>query len=322
MFSLNAILIVGIASLLYLPNHINGVGSVNNGIEVIDLSALQDVNLPLVANGGSPCFEHHPIFWKFPSYFFPFFSEEYFEWIDLLESIDQANGQFVMLEVGAGLGRWAAYGGRVAKSRDISFWLGLVEGEPFRAEVGIDEEMRKNNISKSNYHIFKTGVGSVNKQTFFYVSRDEQTLENWYGQCILLDHDRVTQLLGRTYYGRPLVQTQYGYTAVQIEQQKFSEILNAINFSIIDLCDFDVQGSEFEVIQESINILNSRVKRLHIGTHSHEIEHSLRDLLKNNNWQLIRDYPFAQENETPYGKISFVDGVQTWVNKRFMNKFD
>src|SRR5579863_10519888 len=103
---------------------------------------------------------HHPIFQKFPYFVgagFPGYNEEYFEWIDLLESIDEATEQFVMLEVGAGLGRWAAHGGVAADSREIPYWLGLIEAEPFRAEVGINEEMMKNNIPKSNYHIFKAG---------------------------------------------------------------------------------------------------------------------------------------------------------------------
>jgi len=76
--------------------------------------------------------KHHPIFSKFPCFeamdlpghnniLFKWY--EYFEWIDLLESIDHANRQFIMLEIGAGLGCWGARGAFAAQSREIAYWL-------------------------------------------------------------------------------------------------------------------------------------------------------------------------------------------------------
>ncbi len=78
----------------------------------------------------------------------------------------------------------------------------------------------------------------------------------------------------------------------------------------------DIQGNEFIVIQEAMEIINRRIKCLHIGTHSNEIEAQLRTLLQGNGWRLIRDYPLARVNATEYGNITFVDGVQTWHNTR------
>ena len=39
---------------------------------------------------------------------YPRFDEEYFEWVDILEAVDQAAETFVMIELGAGYGRWCA----------------------------------------------------------------------------------------------------------------------------------------------------------------------------------------------------------------------
>jgi hypothetical protein len=36
----------------------------------------------------------------------PGFNEEYFEWIDIFESVKNAKNEFVMFELGAGFGRW------------------------------------------------------------------------------------------------------------------------------------------------------------------------------------------------------------------------
>lgn len=275
-----------------------------------------------IANPKKNIAEELQIFQKFQLPFYanqPPLSEEFFEWIDLLEAVDNAKDQFVMVEVGAGYGRWGARGGVAANFREIPYHLVFVEGEPYRADVAIHEEMYRNNIPRSNYEIFNACVGAINKKSYFYIDKDEQTLENWFGQCIILDEDQCSQPLKERYYGCPLILTKYGYRAVEIQQKKLSEILGAIRYPVIDICDFDIQGMEFEVIKESVDVLNKRVKCLHIGTHSHQIERSLKSFLSKNGWCLIRDYPFAQTNQTTYGMISFVDGVQTWHNKRFFD---
>jgi len=260
---------------------------------------------------------HHPIFTKFPEVQIPEFSEEYFEWIDLLEAIDEADSSFTMVEVGAGYGRWSANGALAARSINMPFYLALIEAEPYRTHVAIPEYMQKYSIPNSQYKIFDTSVGPDTNYTFFYLSKGEWTLETWYGQCIILPYDHVTKWTNEKYYGHPIVNTDLGYTAVAVNQRLFSDILNEIEAPIIDLCDFDIQGTEFEVIKEAINVLNSRVKRLHIGTHSHTISKKLRLLLETNGWEIIRDYLCLQVNKTEYGSLKFVDGVQSWRNKRF-----
>ena len=43
--------------------------------------------------------------------------EEYFEWIDLLESVQAAGGSYTMLELGAGYGRWGVRAGLAARRK-------------------------------------------------------------------------------------------------------------------------------------------------------------------------------------------------------------
>jgi hypothetical protein len=88
----------------------------------------------------------------------------------------------------------------------------------------------------------------------------------------------------------------------------------------IDLVDFDIQGEEYKIILNSINKLNSNVKKLHISTHSADIEIKLKKLLKNNKWVNIYDFPTHKSSYTPFGKIRFVDGVQVWINSRLNRK--
>ena len=84
----------------------------------------------------------------------------------------------------------------------------------------------------------------------------------------------------------------------------------------VDLIDLDLEGQELPSIRSAIKKLNAKVKRLHIGTHGREIEAGIREVLSRNGWCPIADYPVFSTSETPWGPISFQDGVQSWVNPR------
>jgi hypothetical protein len=207
----------------------------------------------------------------------------------------------------------------VARSKKLPFSLTLIEAEPHRCHIEIHEEMEKYGIQKDEYHIIPAAVGNSQSEMFFYIASTDrqQDLQNWFGQCVMHPQDYIIGWAKEEYYGQPVALTAYRYKAVKVDQLQLSTILNEVHAPIIDLCDFDIQGNEFVAIAESIDILNTRVKRLHIGTHSHEIERNLRTLLSSHGWKLLRDFFCLQMNDTQYGKIEFVDGVQSWVNPRF-----
>src|SRR4051812_18554750 len=61
--------------------------------------------------------------------------EEYFEWADLLEALRTSDNRFVMLELGAGYGRWSLRAGLVAQrlgKTDVH--IRMVEAEPQHAQ--------------------------------------------------------------------------------------------------------------------------------------------------------------------------------------------
>ena len=53
----------------------------------------------------------------------PRFDEEYFEWVDVLESVLLTTERFTMIELGAGWGRWLARGAAAAERRSVPFLL-------------------------------------------------------------------------------------------------------------------------------------------------------------------------------------------------------
>lgn len=138
--------------------------------------------------------------------------------------------------------------------------------------------------------------------------------EAWYGQSIVPPGETLVGIAKGAYCGKDLLVFGSGRAAIMVQRFSASKLIR--RYDAIDLVDLDVQGEEFSVIYGAMEALNDRVRRLHIGTHSREIEENLRALLRANRWQCLRDYPCLQTNETPFGAIPFGDGIQTWINPR------
>jgi hypothetical protein len=86
--------------------------------------------------------------------------------------------------------------------------------------------------------------------------------------------------------------------------------------SHVDLVHMDVQGSEYRILAGAAGVINEKVGRLHIGTHSAEIEADLQRLLSENGWKCLRSHASHGRRTTEFGEMDFEDGIQTWVNPR------
>src|SRR5262249_13225188 len=101
---------------------------------------------------------------------------------------------------------------------------------------------------------------------------------------------------------------------VHVRAVTLSSILRRLG--VVDLIDLDVQGAEADVLESAADSLADKAKRVHIGTHSREIEDRCRVLFRALGWECRNDYGLREEADTPYGRIWFSDGVQTWLNPR------
>ena len=86
------------------------------------------------------------------------------------------------------------------------------------------------------------------------------------------------------------------------------------NHAHIDLVDLDVQGVEYDILSPAFETLNAKVGAVHIGTHSKTVETSLTKIFRKHRWHSAFSYPSHSEVNTLFGRVTFVDGVQTWVN--------
>jgi len=243
-------------------------------------------------------------------------NEEYFEWIDLLESIMAAKEYYTMMELGAGYGRWSVRAAvAVRQLRKLPFHLVAVEGEP-RHYRWLQQHMADNRITPDECTLIQGVVSDHRNDVLFYVGSptgggDEAA--SWYGQAITKEYEAVDASNGN-YEGQDVFRLKSGWTSIKTRSYLLTDILPTKNR--IDLIDLDVQGEELKIISEAIKSLDQRVARLHIGTHAHDIEKGLRNLLTRHGWECKADYPCAQTNQTPWGPVEFVDGVQSWINPR------
>jgi FkbM family methyltransferase len=239
----------------------------------------------------------------------PSHNEEYFEWVDLLESIQAAGASYTMVELGAGFGRWGVRAGLLAKRHGIKdIRLIFVEGEPKHVHW-LRESIDLNSLT-GTATVHEAAIAYGGEPIPFLVSHD--TIKMGFGQCA--GWEGRGEPTNQTYYGRPTYRTPSGYSQIFVGTITLEHVTRDLEF--IDLIDMDLQKAERDVIQHSMETLNAKVRRVHIGTHAPDIEEELRAAFSASGWRNVWDFSCLGDRDTPYGRINFVDGVQGWINPR------
>jgi FkbM family methyltransferase len=224
---------------------------------------------------------------------YPRLNEEYIEWIDVLETAIAATRSFTIIELGAGYGRWLVRAALAVKRchGDLPIKLIGVEAEPTHFHW-LKQHLRNNGIDPDEHELIEAAVDEKDGEVFFHVGKPDE----WYGQAIAEHANAASESVRKVRAVSP------------------SSILSSLDS--VDLIDLDVQGAEFIVLRGAISALNEKVKRVHIGTHGHDIELELRTLFRQNGWYKLNDYSCQSTEATPWGDVVFNDGVQTWINPR------
>jgi FkbM family methyltransferase len=246
---------------------------------------------------------------------YPRFDNEYFEWIDMLEAVAEARDTFVMIDLGAGYGRWCVRAAlAVRQQAGCVFKCTAIEAEPehFR---WLRQHFLDNDLNPSDHELIWAAVGPRPGWAPFWVGRARA----WYGQAIarrtavpMPDARTRRRLRARSALGRPPALNGDDATVTWIPSMSLADLLAA--YPRVDLIDMDIQGAELELLTSAIDLVTERVRRLHIGTHSPAIEEGLRRLFIAEGWQSLNDYRGKSRIATPYGEMEFGDGVQTWLN--------
>jgi FkbM family methyltransferase len=218
---------------------------------------------------------------------YPAFDEEYFEWIDLLESVMGAKERFTMMELGAGWGRWTARGAAAARQRGIGCSLVAVEAEPTHFAWMV-ENLRDNGVRLEDCSLLRAAVTGADGSVGFHVGDAASS----YGQCI----------------GGP----------VAVASKSLATLLE--NHDLVDLIDMDVQGAELEILAAGVAPLQKKVRRVHVETHSRRLHREIQELFTRLGWHRHFLFEGNTGDQTPWGRVNFQAGVQSWLNPALHTK--
>jgi FkbM family methyltransferase len=250
------------------------------------------------------------------------FDEEYHEWLDVLECVAEARGNFVMVELGAGYGRWAVRAALAAREAGLAVQCVAVEGEPTHARW-LRQHFSDNGFDPNEHDLIWAAVAAESGFVPFVAGNPSTD----YGQCMSAGSTRVypsvaerRRLRARSALCRPPRVPDNEVRQIWVPSITLADVLAP--YPLVDLIDLDVQGAELEVLAAGITTLDARVRRVHIGTHSEAVENGLRQLFAAHGWTLHQDFRCNSVAPTPYGEIRFGDGVQSWINHRLMTQVE
>ena len=211
---------------------------------------------------------------------------ELFEWIDLLEAVTRARDVFTMLELGAGYGRWIVNAAAALRAYSgLRHSLTAVEAEPTHFRW-LELHCRDNDVDAN---LVQAAVAPTRGKVEFGVGRPA----SWYVQAIADG-------------------TWSPESVVTVDAVALSDLLEPLDR--VDLIHCDMQGAEAAVFEEAAPVVDAKVQRVHVGTHGPDVERRLRELFSSLGWANVNDYACGTSAETPWGRIEFQDGVQTWLN--------
>lgn len=242
----------------------------------------------------------------------PVANEDYFEWITLLEAVAEAQNSFTMVELGAGWGKWIANGiAALRAQRDLPYHVVGVESEPTHFKW-MKQHLQDNAVDLRRATLVEAAVARDDGHVWFHVGAPA----DWYGQGISAApaekqwtlRDRLTRAVLRR--ARPAPDR----TVERVRAVSLGTLLRPLK--LVDLIDADIQGAEADALEPAADLLDAKVKRVYVATHSRDNEDRVRALFNTLGWESLWDYPSGAESSTPWGRILFEDGAQVWRNPK------
>jgi FkbM family methyltransferase len=226
-------------------------------------------------------------------------SDEVFEWVALLESVAAAKSRFIMLELGAGYGRWTARAASALRYKHPGMPMQFiaVEAEPAHF-ARLRKYLTACDINLDDCSLVEAPVSGRRETVHFTIGHAEE----WWGQAILPSAD-----CGFGDWPNAKVVTMQTVT--------IPDLIRDIDY--VDLIDMDIQGAELACVESAVEELSRKVKRMFVATHSDDIHDRIRGILGDaGGWRIHADYPLQRTHQTPFGTINFRDGAQYWENLR------
>src|SRR5580704_15869294 len=255
------------------------------------------------------------------------FGETYFEIADWFYSALDATDRYVAVSLGA------AYGFQL-----VGAWKTLQAVNPMPAHLVAVEpvpvncqwtrkHMVDNGINPDEHSIIQAALGADNEPILFPIGAPGTGVTSAIGVNAAASRQVYVDLFRKSDQSERILHNIFLFNSTGVSQElglgytgelKFVSALTLRDvlspFERIDLLEVDIQRSELDVIAPGFDIVNRKVRRVHIGTHGRDIHAALRALFSDAGWQIVFDYPPDCRHKTERGVLELGDGILTARN--------
>lgn len=261
---------------------------------------------------------------------FPKDEEGWFEAFNWVAAAREAKDRFVMLTLGACYGAQAVGSYRMLMQLNpMPCKLVAVEADPGNV-AWIKKNFRDNGIDPDDHWIVSAALNETGDPVLFPVGapgwgagacawtndpiQRERLAAGVIGtgsaddaiESILTEHRTGIKVPLTPGEDSPVVELRYT-SAVTL-----NDLLAP--FDRVDYVEADLQHSEVIVFPASVEQLQRKVRRVHIGTHSEQGHRQLHRLFQQMRWEIIFSFEPLKNHQTSLGEFCINDGVLSVVN--------
>lgn len=225
----------------------------------------------------------------------PVLNEHYLDWVVVLESVARAKDTYRIVELGAGWGTWSSAALAACRQKEA---VRRVEAVAIEADFThwqwMEEHFRSNRLLDHGVELLHGAIAAKSGEISFPV------IEN-------PDED----------YGASTRGVSAAPRQVTVRAYTIEEVLGHLS-GPADFLHIDIQGAEYDCVPSSMDLFNTNVKAVLVGTHISADHHrSMVKLFQDAGWHIRMNYERGQYSQTPYGPVQLGDGVVVAENPRF-----
>ena len=248
------------------------------------------------------------------------FHAEAIEYVALTDALDRSSlkGSFCAVEIGAGWGPWITAAGVIARQRGCKeIKLVGVEASLQRFPL-MCRHLEMNDLRPSGGS-GEGGSGEDRQQGNIFTRLYNGAVWTHDGVIWFPKSDVADMGAAATTSNEATDYRGANSDNQSVPCRRLDTLLH--DLGRVDFMHIDIQGAEFDLLQNQIDWTSNNVKTLMIATHSRSIEGRLIELLFEHGWQLHREKPCRvdwNKNCSLAGR-TVVDGSQYWLNTRLAN---
>jgi FkbM family methyltransferase len=265
-------------------------------------------------------FVGHYVSTKFPT--LETSGEGLFEIAEWFYSAREAVDQYVAISLGAAYGAQLVGAWKTLQAiNPLPARLVAIEPVPQNCEW-IRRHMTTNGIDPNDHCIMQVALGADYEPVLFPVGAPGTGLTTGIATNSAEFRASYTELLKRRGHSERVLENIFLYNSTGITHELGHNYAGDIKFissvtlhdvlwpfDRIDLLEVDIQGMEIPVIAPCMDLVNRKVRRLHVGTHGHEIHASLRAMFLAARWEFVFDYTPGTRHITSRGPLEIGDGI-------------